>query len=199
VNEGDNSNTQFAMLALWAARRQGVPAERSLRLVANHFRYTQNANGAWVYHYPNSVVSQRPTMTCAGLVGMAIHYGLKDDPGASIRNDPQILKGLSVITNAQKRPGPNEMYYLWSVERVAVLFQLSKIDELDWYRWGMDTLQKKQAADGYWSIGGGPGASPLVDTLFALLFLQRVNLAQDLTDKIRDDVPWVIPDAARKE
>jgi hypothetical protein len=32
----------------------------------------------------------------------------------------------------------------------------------------------------------GPGSSPLSDTCFALLFLQRINLAKDLTDKLNE-------------
>ncbi len=37
----DNSNTQFAMLALWAARRHGLALGPTLRLVARRFETTQ--------------------------------------------------------------------------------------------------------------------------------------------------------------
>src|SRR5262249_10052952 len=37
-----NSNTQFATLALWVARRHGVPIDRSLRLIVRRFRTSQN-------------------------------------------------------------------------------------------------------------------------------------------------------------
>ena len=77
------------------------------------------------------------------------------------------------------------MYFLWSVERVAVLYQLSRIEGKDWYRWGMQVLLSYQNPEGGWSLGG-VGANELSNTCFALLFLQRANLVQDLTDKLEE-------------
>src|SRR5262249_46856572 len=37
-DSSDNSNTQFAMLALWAAQRHGVPLDRTLARVDRRFR-----------------------------------------------------------------------------------------------------------------------------------------------------------------
>ena len=38
----DNSNTQFALLALWAAQRYDVPMERTLRLLVQRFQLSQH-------------------------------------------------------------------------------------------------------------------------------------------------------------
>src|SRR5205807_2689 len=38
----DNSLTQFALLALWAVRKHGIPVERSLAFAAARFRSSQN-------------------------------------------------------------------------------------------------------------------------------------------------------------
>src|SRR5207244_11680050 len=46
---GDNSNTQFAVLALWAARRHGIPVEKALARAEARFRNSQNADGGWGY------------------------------------------------------------------------------------------------------------------------------------------------------
>src|SRR5439155_11286294 len=72
---GDNSNTQFATLALWAARRQNLPVERALDLIVTRFRNSQNPDGSWSY---SGLTTQNrlPTMTGAGLLGMAVGYGL---------------------------------------------------------------------------------------------------------------------------
>ncbi len=70
-----------------------------------------------------------------------------------------------------------DLYFIWSVERVAVLYGLRTIGGTDWYGWGVDILLPTQAADGKWT---DTHSSP-VDTCFALLFLKRVNVAQDLT------------------
>src|SRR5262249_50100171 len=69
----DNSNTQFAIMALWAARRHHVPMEQSLALVEERFRVSQQPGGGWGYmlHGPG----QKDTMTCVGLIGLAVGHG----------------------------------------------------------------------------------------------------------------------------
>ncbi|MCI0459979.1 MAG: hypothetical protein L0Z62_23760 [Gemmataceae bacterium] len=74
-----------------------------------------------------------------------------------------------------------DLYFLWSVERVAVVFDLKLIDGKDWYGWGLDIILSKQEQDGSWR-DRFPG---ICDTCFALLFLKRANVAKDLTDKLR--------------
>jgi uncharacterized protein (TIGR03067 family) len=71
---GDNSNTQFATLGLWIARRHGLPVDRALRLVEERFRRSQNLDGGWSY-----IPAQRsstPSMTCAALLGLAVAHGM---------------------------------------------------------------------------------------------------------------------------
>jgi len=189
---GDNSNTQFALLALWAARRHKLPVERSLALVVQRFHSSQNEDGSWNYSGHRNA-SPLPTMTCAGLLGMAVGYGLASQATSALE-DAAIKKALEHVSkhvgaatkNPKSRAPLTPMYFLWSVERVAVLYQLQDFGGKNWYHWGLEMLAAHQKPDGSWSGSGGHGASALVDTCFALLFLQRVNLAQDLTDKIRD-------------
>ena len=38
----DNSTTQFAVLAIWAARRHDVPMERTLHLISRRYQTSQN-------------------------------------------------------------------------------------------------------------------------------------------------------------
>jgi hypothetical protein len=201
----DNSNTQFALLALWTARRyflkgaeDGAPSsvDPALRLVSNHFRNTQQADGSWPYQAPNTTASMMrlPTMTAAGLLGLAAGYGLeKDVKGVNMAQDEVLKKAFQRLAKNVGNPGQGgapptiEMYFLWSVERVAVLYQLPKIEGKDWYHWGLEILLAHQKDDnGRWHLGQGHGSSDIVDTCFALLFLQRANLAQDLTDKIQE-------------
>ncbi|HYV34404.1 MAG TPA: prenyltransferase/squalene oxidase repeat-containing protein [Gemmataceae bacterium] len=193
LKDGDNSNTQFALLALWAARKYfpGNELDPALKLVAKRFRNTQEDDGTWTYQ-PNHHASAFPTMTAAGLLGIAAGYGLDDDKKAArdMTNDKVLQKGLKALATHVGNPGdhlidPPEMYFLWSVERVAILFQLARIDGKDWYHWGLEVLVANQLKDGKWDTKRGPGQSDIVDTCFALLFLQRANLAKDLTDKIQ--------------
>src|SRR5262249_13627196 len=49
VKGTDNSNTQFAMLALWAARRHDIPLAPTFRIMVERFERTQCADGWWPY------------------------------------------------------------------------------------------------------------------------------------------------------
>lgn len=192
---GDNSNTQFALLALWAARGQKLPVDPTLQLVVNRFRNSQNPDGSWFYS-GNTNVSPGglPTMTCAGLLALAVGYGLpaaenrRDDP----MKDQAIAKAIQHVSkaiggrNPRGKPRMVELYFLWSVERVGVLYHLKTIADKEWYYWGMDILLANQLANGSWHAGVGHGTDPVLDTCFALLFLQRANLVQDLTDKLQE-------------
>jgi len=73
-NPGDNSNTQFAAIALWIARRHALPVDGALRAVERRFRGTQHVDGGWGYlpKEPNSTAS----MTCAALLGLAVGHGM---------------------------------------------------------------------------------------------------------------------------
>lgn len=75
-----------------------------------------------------------------------------------------------------------DLYFLWSVERVGMIYSMDKIGGKDWYAWGMPLVLSQQKVDGSWR-DRFPG---IPDTCFALLFLKRANVAKDLTDKLRD-------------
>ena len=59
-----------------------------------------------------------------------------------------------------------------------MIYNLSTIGGKDWYAWGAPLIVDRQQADGSWSEAF-PG---IPDTCFALLFLKRYNVAQDLSD-----------------
>jgi hypothetical protein len=197
----DNSNTQFAVLALWVAHRHGVPIDKTVAAVKKRFLDTQLAggppgnnldlDGAWPYTPQDGVSSNPwPSMTCSGLLGLAVAHGLDAD-GAKGKNpldDPPIRRGLAMLGREIDRPGekrPPDLYFLWSLERVGVLFGLPKIADKDWYAWGAKALLARQARDGSWAGSSYYGSNPIVDTSFALLFLKQANLAKDLTAKLQ--------------
>ena len=101
--------------------------------------------------------------------------------------DPVVEIGMKALARhigqEQGGPGANK-YFLWSVERVGMLYNRPSIDGKEWYPWGADILVKSQKAEGGWADGGYPGANPASDTCFALLFLKRANLAKDLSTKL---------------
>jgi hypothetical protein len=86
------------------------------------------------------------------------------------------------------------LYFLWSVERIAVLFSLKSIGNKDWYLWGAEMLLAHQEPNGCWERGGYYQPHQIINTCFALLFLKRANLAPDLSDNLRLYIPVVDPD-----
>ncbi len=212
---GDNSNTQFAAMALWIAGRHGLPVQGALEVVALRFRQSQQKSGGWSYaELPPNIGGAAPlmegnkptaTMTCAGLVGLAVGHGAAPKPPAKAKGkkvnddrtslDPNkdrgVIKALvalgTVIGDPADAQGanlnlgkqsPKAYYFLWSLERVAAIYGLETIDKKDWYNWGVDVVLASQLNDGSWR-GEFPDGG--VDTCFALLFLRKSNLAKDLT------------------
>jgi hypothetical protein len=207
---GDNSNTQFAALALWVARRYGLPVEAALTKMERRFRDTQWPDGGWDYipmtgekAPPNWTFY--PSMTCAGLIGLAVGHGLaaealrkhidaeKDGHLAkAFENLARALQGLSGVS-AFGNQGEMRYYFLWSLERVAEVYGLETIGKRNWYNWGSTVLINSQLKDGSWVgeyspwvrkvDGSTHRAAP--DTCFALLFLCRANVAKDLSVSLR--------------
>src|SRR5207244_9066291 len=77
-----------------------------------------------------------------------------------------------------------DYYFLWSLERVAVAYGVPAVGNKDWYNWCAPGLLAAQQRDGGWR--GKFGAD--IDTCFALLFLRRANLAEDLTAYLKGQV-----------
>jgi hypothetical protein len=207
-DDTDNSNTQFAALALWAAGRHDVPMERTLTLLDRRFRVSQTPGGRWGYYFHSrsdndEYVTTRSAMTGSGLLGLAVAHGLTtsgtmDGTRPPPAEDPAIERGLKALGQlvgdakppskgiGRRAPPPKgiNFYLLWTLERVGVLYNLTTIGGKDWYAWGTDVLLRAQGQDGSWRNGDYPGAATTHDTCFALLFLKRANLTQDLSQRL---------------
>lgn len=195
LSDSDNSNTQFAILGLWVAQRHGVPMQRTTALIVKRFETSQNPDGSWKYRYTYGGNDGwgTPAMTGVGLLGLAVGHGLAHD-GMAVKEpvkDQRLLNGLVALSRTLGEPTgkwkdlPIEsLYFLWSVERVGVLFDLPTIGGKDWYRWGAEQLIANQSVLGGWQGGEYPGSSVPIDTCFALLFLKRSNLVSDLTARL---------------
>jgi hypothetical protein len=204
LDRTDNSNSQFAILALWVAQRHDVPVERTLRLAARRYEKTQNGDGTWDYLFyyggaPANLddadsLGRRPQMTCVGLMGLAVGHGLQPPGEDKVPQDPQIVNGFAALSRSVGQPAggfyrvpQQNLYYLWSLERVAMLYDLPTVGGKDWYRWGAESLVVNQQPLGHWDNGGYIGAARPLDTCFALLFLKRAHLAKDLTARLPFD------------
>ncbi|MBL8797476.1 MAG: hypothetical protein JNM56_26485 [Planctomycetia bacterium] len=202
LGKGDNSNTQFAIMGLWAARRQGVPVERALNRVAERFRKQQGNDGGWGYIPGND---SSASMTCAGLLAVAMSHGatyeaaLRGEPNKNLIrlsqdpvNGPAVKSALTALGAAVQSSSHQRgqklrkgHYFLWSLERVALAYNLETIVGKDWYGWGSELLLASQGADGTWRGDYADAYGPVIDTCFSLLFLRRVNLTRDLSATLK--------------
>jgi len=186
---GDNSNTQYAVLALFAASRSAVVVPKTpWQEVEKWFESKQNPDGGWGYdsaEVPGAGVvttdMSSGSMTTAALTALIVSkfYQGKDwKAEASVTRGLDWLgKSFSVTTNPG---GPSlwHFYYLYGLERVGTISGLSEFGGHRWYKEGAEYLIKTQAADGSWK-----SAFPIqqqltdqvTDTCFAILFLKRAT------------------------
>jgi hypothetical protein len=194
------------MLAVWGARKHGVPVREPLLALAAYFHANQQADGCW--NYPHC--SLKATSTCVGLISLAIEVALLEDkeftstprvPDTAKKKGADVDKAFTFVakTIGRKKGDPNsgsslgyggklfdadawgDLYFLWTLERVGVIYSKDRIGDKDWFDWGYPIAMQAQLPDGSWNEMHGP----LIDTTFALLFLKRANIARDLTDIIR--------------
>jgi hypothetical protein len=203
---GDHSNTQFAALALWVAARHGVRGEEAIARTDVHFRRVQNPDGGWGYESltgPHSdsmtcsalmslamghAIQQKAPKIAAAAAGITIIQGVPRSEKEMVIPDrpPAIARGLAVLAPVVIRPAINKtvpprrdtdsFYFLWSLQRLAMMYDLEQIGNRPWYPWAARWLVDRQNDDHWEGENSGP-----IDTAFALLVLKRSNRASDLT------------------
>ncbi len=195
---GDNSNTQFAILALNEASNAGfkvnpVVWEKAIK----HWRQGQTANGGWRY-YPVERLPETGSMTCAGLASMIILSDKINANNGVFRdneffccqnletndNQRRIRAGLQWLAShfsVTRNPGDNRvLYYLYALERVGRMSGQRFIGSHDWYREGSDYLIRLKGARvnsgqtlEYWVGEDAEERDPIIATCYALLFLSK--------------------------
>lgn len=139
---GDNSNAQFAVLALYEAERAGFPAPNEVwEKAQGYWERGQNDDGSWGYS-PGSRGSSgtRGSMVCAGIGSLLMASGQTSRRGAHVegeriicasgKNDAtqerleQGLQWLARNFSVQANPqhgGSYYFYYMYGLERVGRL------------------------------------------------------------------------------
>ena len=188
---GDNSNSQFALLALHEAYRVGVVVRpQTWRLAKEYWEGCQNPDGSWGYW------KGRPgtgSMTCAGIASMIIvndkvyptdakvvggrvhccnRSELEDDHVRSAVG--WLSRNFRVTANPGPYPKQWGLYYLYGLERVGRLTAQRFIGRHDWYREGADYLANDEIAGAnYWRGIGHAENNDLIATSLSLLFLSK--------------------------
>ncbi len=196
---GDNSNAQFALLALYEAERvfeaghSGVHVDdRTWRLAKAYWEDCQNIDGSWGYY---KGLDGTGSMTCAGITSLIISSDMVHQADAKAAGDKILCCGQGDVENdrveramqwlgrnfrVSSNPGSVQsqtfwLYYLYGVERAGRLTARRFIGGHDWYREGADYLLHQQGNinEGYWKGPGHAEDDPLIGTSLALLFLSK--------------------------
>ncbi len=197
---GDNSNSQFALLALHEAERAGVSAsDRTWLLAKRYWESCQHADGSW--GYTKNDTNGTGSMTCAGITSVAIAddriqsldvvvNGNHIDCCAgrpSTGQDPIDRAFVWLGKNYSVSHNPNNqlwhLYYLYGLERAGRLTarrfiplpaRAGQPDRADWYRDGADLLvHQQEGLSGFWTSRSHAENNPLIGTSFALMFLSK--------------------------
>ncbi len=190
---GDNSNSQFAVLALHEAERVGAKVDPEVwQLAAEYWKECQNPDGSWGYQPENMPGSG--SMTCAGIGAWIICSGKVAAAAAEAtgngvqcclppeKNDvlERALVWLGRNFSVRRNPGQPgaatqwHFYYLYGLERVGRLSARRFIGDHDWYRAGAEYLISRQDPFSHEWVGEGHSEdNPHVTTSLALLFLSK--------------------------
>jgi hypothetical protein len=183
-SSGDNSNSQYGVLGVWAAAQADMEVPRRYwYLVLKHWLDSVNGDGGWGYN-PGHRPESSATMTTAGLATAFVCFdNLLADGFIKCAPGEQAKLALAPLTraldwmdkyfvgtlNGQKRGIGGNYYLLYGVERVGLASGYKYFGKADWYKIGALWLLQHQRPDGSWQ--GQYGVK--VSTSYALLFLIR--------------------------
>jgi len=210
---GDNSNSQYALLGLRACVSADVNVPLAVFADAERWwERTQNRDGGWPYDMAAAGVGKEESygsMT-AGAVGALVickHYLKKEIAKAGSVQMGLKWLGSHLLVNdnpnaahSVSSPGDSKLwhyYWLYALERAGRLAGTETMGKHEWYREGANYLLDGQYANGSWQ-----GDEPLhpeidprravTDTCFAILFLRRATQPMVATvdgSKRRDAAP----------
>ena len=192
----DNSNTQYALLALHDALESGAKVDATTLQTLRDFYVKTQLNGGWGYRGSREF-SPTMTMTTAGVCALMItgmdlaigkqklrDNGVADNCGVYEENEP-VAKGLAWIgdrfpsqfnsSNFNRFGNGAPFYCLYGIERTGRLTGQRFLGGQDWYRVGCEYLVKIQK-EGHWRGEGDTAHNddvPVIATSFALLFLAK--------------------------
>ncbi len=180
-DDGDNSNTQYAILGLRSCEEAGfgIPND-TWRQALKWWEVTQQPDGGWNYA-PRHAEGTYLAMTEGGLGSMVIcmHYLQQNWKGAqriSLAYN-YITQRFTCTDNTIEREGNAksfQYYHLYAIERAGMLVGREVFGAHVWYREGSEYLLGQQKGDGSWESAFNHQKA-VHDTAFAILFLSRAT------------------------
>lgn len=201
--DGDPSNSQFALLALYEADQLGLTIPDDVwRNAGRYWERIQNMDGSWSYYFfPPEMGKQTVgsgSMTCAGIVSLLISAEKSELADAAIEGDRFIpcrrqtnnltkrmnhaQKWMADHFSVTRNPGNKDwlLYYLYGLERMGRMTEQRFIGNHDWYREGTahllrlaQTVTREDKMFVYWEGTTASEKLRPIGTSLALLFLSK--------------------------
>jgi len=193
----DNSNTQYALLGLYAAKQAGIKIDDKVwREIQAFYTRTQRpemvaevptGRGYWTY-YNHEERGGSISMTVAGVCGLLIagmgldQSGQELDPATGVAKKCGIYPENAAVAKGMKwvaeyftfESAKSSFYNIYGMERLGRISGQRFIGIHDWYREGCELLVKLQdPTDGSITRGKGIDGATILSTSFALLFLSK--------------------------
>ncbi len=168
---GDNSCSQFALLALWEADRAGVRINPGLiRKVESTWLRRQRPDGGWTYAGQRGVKTDSTlTMTTAALASLYICQDVLTRTCMPYRRQRNVDKAWAYMGKDLKSDYYKNGYLLFCVQRVGMASGRKFIAEMDWFAAGAAKLCEPNPSgrryNGQWG--------PMVRASLELIFLAR--------------------------
>jgi hypothetical protein len=179
-SRADNSNSQYALLGLWAGQQAGAKIDKSVwEAIREFYSFTQSTpsigpRGQQIagWHYQNEGRSggkESLTMTAAGVSGLFIasleandsKQELNDVTGVAAKcgfypEDDAIARAMRWLAQEFRFTNPPHTFYnVYGIERVGRLSGQRFIGEHDWYREGCELLTGVRESSGLAQKPGG--------------------------------------------
>ena len=179
------SNTQFALMALRAAKRAGLEVPEKVLLDAvDGLDIFRHRSGGYLYEPSGEPYAG---MTAAALAGFAaLHDMSTDSPrlAAALRRRRKDVAAAEQWLAQRFDPTRNTLgngawtpfwhgAYMWGIERWCGLTEREEVAGRQWYAEGAEWLVDTQAANGSWTSMD----HPIENTCLALLFLRRATVS----------------------
>ncbi|MFY7891683.1 MAG: DUF4159 domain-containing protein [Pirellula sp.] len=184
----DESNTQFAVLALWEASRIGIEIPQPvIQKGRTYWLNKMSPAGTWGYRGDPKPLG---SMTCAGIASMLILEDASATQDARAQGNQiqcctqgaaeaydleKSLRWLADNFSVTQNPGSAAwyMYYMYGLERVGRLSGQRFIGQHDWYREGCDAIVGPKNSRLMGVTQGSAGIESAAARAMALLFLSK--------------------------
>jgi hypothetical protein len=169
--QGDNSCSQFALLALWEADRAGITVNPALiRRVEATWLARQRDDGGWIYVGQTGIEGKSTApMTAAALASLYICRDATGLASGTYRHQDDLDRGWAFLVDRLSPDYIGNGYLAFCIQRVGLTTGRKFIGDMDWFEAGARVLCKPTPYGRRYRGPWGPG----VRAAFELIFLAR--------------------------